>query len=170
MKRLSILLVIAVLFTGSIFAQERGSRSEMKNRQERPNPGNQQGFEKIQREIVKVEGIIKIEKDFIMIESGESKYFVPMFNRYIRSIEGIKDGAKVSVEGYNFRNMIHPAKAEIDGKSYIFVQPLRDTNQDFGKHRFDNRRDNRMQKPERKDFQYGNKMKPGRHGSGCNCR
>ena len=169
MKRFIILLSIAVLIAGSMFAQERGVRPDFQNRQERQNQLNQPNRQR-ENTAVTIEGTIKIDKGFITLESGDSKYFVPLFSRYAGSIEGIKDGAKVSVEGYSFKNMIQPNKAEIDGKSYIFVQPPRDNAQSFGNHRFDNRGNDRMQRPERKDFFHGKKMKPGRHGGGHNCR
>jgi hypothetical protein len=54
----------------------------------------------------------------IALESGDSVFFVPVLNRYIGFIDGLKEGANVSVEGRLHRNIIFPSKVTIAGKPY----------------------------------------------------
>jgi len=94
-------MLIAVLIAGSIYAQDR-------NRER----GNSR--------IVTVEGTLKLERGIVAIESGRTTYFVPLLTRYIGFINDLKEGTKVSVEGYSYRNVIHPVKLTIEGKPYDF--------------------------------------------------
>jgi hypothetical protein len=101
-KKLFIFMLVAVLFAGTVSAQARNDRGLNYN-------------------LVTLEGILKLQRGFIAVESGETSYFVPMLTRYIGFIDGMKEGAKVSVEGYAFGNTIHPTKVTIEGKSYDFI-------------------------------------------------
>jgi len=109
MKRLAMFLFIAIFIAGSVFAQDRENRREPR-----------------QREIntVAVDGTLKLERGLVAVTSGDSVYYVPLLNRYINFIDGLKEGAKVSVEGNLFRNIIMPAKVTIEGKSYDFVSNI----------------------------------------------
>jgi hypothetical protein len=66
---------------------------------------------------------LQLEKGFIALASGDNVYFVPMLMRYAGFVEGIKEGAKVSVEGYQFRDILHPKKVTVNGKDYDFPRP-----------------------------------------------
>ena len=134
MKKLSIFMFIAVLIAGTIYAQpikEQRAEDELKinKEQKRGNrPERMQGYGAQKRQpqgnSVSVEGTLKLEKGFVAVESGESVYIVPMLNRYIGFIGGLKEGEKVSVEGRGYRNMIQPQKVTIGEKSYDFAAPL----------------------------------------------
>ena len=134
MKRITILLLTGVLLAGAVSAEgirepqkendsvsnsrertNRRERGECRN-MERPNPRN------FQREntSVKIDGTIKLEKGFVSVQSGDAVYFVPMLSRFIGSIDELKDGAKVSLEGHGFKNFVHPMKVTFDNKTYIF--------------------------------------------------
>ncbi|MCL2196972.1 MAG: hypothetical protein FWB77_05095 [Treponema sp.] len=194
MKRLTISLVIIALIAGSISAQpikdERAAQGEQKNEvavnpQARGNhrhPANPQAGSRQERSVrpeaqnrqqqannVKVEGTLKLEKGFVAIESGENVYLVPMLNRYIGFISSLKEGAKVTVEGRGFRNMVQPVKVSIDGKDYDFNIAM-PQGQTMKKQNFDNRRDNARpgNRPDRKDFSHGRKHAHDRNG--CRCR
>jgi len=144
MKRLSLFLVMSIFAFGSVFAQgisqdkaqdkkqpqDRVERQDRKNRQdaERPDRNNRQNTERPdrnnrQRELktVTVEGTLQLNKGFVAVESGDSVYFVPMLNRYIGFIEGLKEGAKVAIEGFEARKFIQPKKVTINGKDYDFI-------------------------------------------------
>jgi len=69
-----------------------------------------------------VDGVLKLEKGLVAVANGDSVYYVPALNRYIGFIEGLKEGAKVSVEGVQFKDVIRPVKVKIDGKSYDFPE------------------------------------------------
>jgi hypothetical protein len=43
--------------------------------------------------------------------------------RYIGFINGLKEDAKISIEGFMFRNIIHPLKVTVADKSYDFMAP-----------------------------------------------
>jgi len=135
MKKLIISLIIVVLIVGTVFAQpimeERSQGSKVKP--ERLNDANPQSRNNRAREgkSVSVEGTLKLEKGFVAVESADKVYIVPMLNRYIGFITGLREGEKVSVEGYERKNMIRPIKVTIDGKSYDFI--AWDRGQRFGR-------------------------------------
>jgi len=135
MKKLIISLIIVVLIVGTVFAQpimeERNQNPKVKP--ERLNDANPQSGNNRAREgkSVSVEGTLKLEKGFVAVESANTVYYVPMLNRYIGFITGLREGEKVSVEGYERKNMIRPTKVTIDGKSYDFIAWNRD--QGFGR-------------------------------------
>ena len=103
MKKIIIFLFIAALITGIAFAQERPARQRV----EPPKPQT-------------ITGILKLEKGSVAVQSGENVYMAPMLTRYIGFINGLREDARVSIEGFVFRNMIHPIKATIGDKSYDF--------------------------------------------------
>ena len=104
MKKIGFMLIIAILVIGSVFAQERerGAR--------RPAP-----------ELVTVEGTLQLRNGFIAVTSGESSYYVHRLNRLVGFIDGLREGSRVSIEGYVARNSIFPAKLTIDGRVYDFT-------------------------------------------------
>jgi hypothetical protein len=105
MKKIISIMVIAILIAGTVFAQERA------------NPRDRQRVDNS----VSVEGNLKLEKGFVALESGDSVYLIPLLNRYIGFINGLREGARVSVEGNTFRNVIMPRKVVIDNKTYEFL-------------------------------------------------
>jgi len=120
MKRLVVFLIIAVLITGMVSAQAIQD-------QRKPTPQEKQSVPAPRgtrtREVnpVTVEGVLKLEKGSVAVENADKVYVVPILNRYIGFINGLREGAKVSVEGYEFRNVIRPTKVTIEGKSYDFM-------------------------------------------------
>jgi len=104
MRKLTIFLIVAVLAAGTLSAQ---TKSE-KPRERTDNS-------------VTVQGTLKLEKGFIALQSGDSVYFVPSLNRYTGFISELKEGANVSVEGYVIRNMLHPKKITVAGKTYDLI-------------------------------------------------
>ena len=159
-KRFIIFLFIAVLFVGSIFAQERGNR---------------------QREVnsITIEGTVKLERGIVAVESGSNVYYVPLLTRYIGFINELKEGVRISVEGIGFRNFIHPAKITIDSKSYDFPRLSRAPefgNRDFQgrmgegfRHDHDRYRRRDGERPERNNPNPGRRNMPGRYGCDCGC-
>jgi hypothetical protein len=117
MKKLFIFLFITVLFAGTVSAQVRTDRGWNSN-------------------LVTLEGTLKLQRGSIAVENGEVMYLVPMLTRYIGFIEGMKEGAKVFVEGYAFGNILQPSKVTIEGKSYDFVSDLRNDFPDLERNNF----------------------------------
>jgi len=146
-KKLAVFLFISVLFAGTVFAQNKDNRL---NRDDR-----KQGAAK-----VTVEGILKLEKGVVAVASGDSVYYVPVLNRYIGFIDGLKEGTKVSVEGAQFKDVIQPVKVTINGKSYDFPE--------FGKRANDNRL-SQGREPFKQPRNLNNRGKQARPFGGC-CR
>jgi len=154
MKRLVIFLIIAVLTAGAVFAQsvkEQGANPPPRNSRVRDDNS------------VTVEGVLKLEKGLITVESSNNVYFVPMLNRYIGFISGLREGAKVSVEGYEFRNTIRPTKVTIEGKSYDFMSWDNDQSPGFGRQDFRSDYDRRGPAP------YWNNQRNGRRNNRGGC-
>ena len=98
MKKLMLFILIAVFALGTVSAQTRQRDSNS----------------------ITVNGILKLERGHVAVQSGDSVYSVPVLTRYIGFIDELKEGKAVSVEGYVFGNIIYPAKLTIDDKSYDF--------------------------------------------------
>jgi hypothetical protein len=107
MRKIISIMVIAILAVGTICAQDKVNPRENSR----------------QREIntVSIEGTLKLEKGLVSVQSGDSVYLIPLLNRYIGFINGLREGTKVSVEGKSFRNVIMPKKVVIDDKTYDFI-------------------------------------------------
>jgi len=104
-KKLVLFLLIAAILTGSVFAQNRSNQG---NRQRENNN-------------VTVSGTLKLERGIVAIQGeGDNVHYVPMLNRFIGFINGLREGANVSVEGTRFRNFIQPVKVTIEGRTYDF--------------------------------------------------
>jgi hypothetical protein len=112
MKKIIISFLITALIVGAVSAQTRTDRERDRTRERLP-----------ERDTVSVDGTLKLERGFVAVESGDSVYFVPMLTRYIGFIDELKEGIRVSVEGFSIRNIIHPTKVTIAEKSYDFAAP-----------------------------------------------
>ncbi|MDR0600330.1 MAG: hypothetical protein LBG84_09680 [Treponema sp.] len=68
---------------------------------------------------VTVEGTLRLENGVIALASGTALYYVPALERYVGFIEGLKEGARVSVRGYlDGYGALTPAALTINGASY----------------------------------------------------
>ena len=102
MKKIVIILVIALLAVGTLPAQVRGGR---------------QGSP----ESVIIEGTLQLHKGQFAVASGDNIYYVPRIGRYVGFIDSLKEGANVSFEGYVFGNFLQPVKMTLSGKTYELV-------------------------------------------------
>jgi len=98
MKKLMLLTAIAFLASGTIFAQAWGGVSQR----------------------ITVTGTLQLQNGQIAVASGNTVYLVPTLGRYIGFIDGLKEGAGVSIEGYVSGNYLEPSKVTINGKPYDF--------------------------------------------------
>jgi len=98
MKKIVVILAIAFLFIGTIYAQSSG-------RQRIPEP-------------VKIEGTLKLQNGQFAVASEKKTYYVPMIGRYAGFIDGLKEGSNVSFEGYVKGDFLLPVKMTIGEKSY----------------------------------------------------
>ena len=124
MKKFTILFLVATLLAGTVFAQpildeQVAQAQERDGRQRTPQqtPRQQRGTE-----TVTISGEVKLERGIVTLESGGRVYFVPRLSRYIGFIDGLTEGAAISVKGNTFNNMLHPQELTINGKVYEMTQ------------------------------------------------
>jgi hypothetical protein len=104
MKKLGFLLVIACLTGGAVSAQ-------------------MWGYGWTPPQTVTVEGTLQLQNGQIVLSSGSTVYFIPVLVRYIGFIEGLREGARISVEGYANGSLLQPTKFTIGGKTYDLTAP-----------------------------------------------
>ena len=97
MKKLGFVLVIAFLAISGISAQ---------------NWGNSQS--------ITVEGTLQLQNGQIAVSTGNAVYFVPELERYVGFIDGLREGARVSVAGDASGNYLQLVQMTLNGKSYDF--------------------------------------------------
>jgi hypothetical protein len=65
------------------------------------------------------EGTLQLQNGVIVLASGDTFYAVPGLSRYVGFIEGLKEGARVSIQGYSGGyNLIYPSRLTVNGKTY----------------------------------------------------
>ncbi len=80
-----------------------------------------QDTDNLMGQTITVDGTLQLQNGSIVLAAGNTVYFVPMLIRYIGFIDGLKEGAAVSVQGYvNYGNMLMPTAVRVNGKSYDF--------------------------------------------------
>jgi len=163
MKKITFLMITAIIIAGNAFAQPvRDQRRETALQTER------------QREAaaVNVNGTLKLERGFVAVQGQDNTvYLVPMLNRFIGFITGLREGASVSIEGFQVRNIINPTKVTIDGQSYDFrrlAQNNMSLNYDHRNFSAD-RRGNPGHNKENFGHDRNNRNQKNKH-SNCNCR
>ena len=102
MKKLILTMIIACLAIGTASAQGWG------------------GGWGVSPQTISVSGTLQLQNGVIAVASGNNTYFVPMLARYIGFIEGLREGAQISMDGFASGNYIQPTKVTIGGKSYDF--------------------------------------------------
>ena len=103
MKRLVLVMIIACLAAGTVFAQ---------------NWGNPWGTP---AQTVSVTGTLQLQNGVIVLTSGSTVYFVPDLTRYVGFIDGLREGAQISVDGYASGNYIQPIRITVSGRAYDFT-------------------------------------------------
>jgi hypothetical protein len=125
MRKITIFLLLAFFIAGTVFAQPiREQRREVN-----PPPANEQrhGFNPQQRNNpqhaaspVTLDGTLKLERGLVAVETGDAVYFVPLLNQYIGFINGLKEGTRISIEGFSRGNFVRPTRISIEDRSYNF--------------------------------------------------
>jgi len=69
---------------------------------------------------ISVTGTLQLQNGVIAVVSGNTAYYVPSLTQYIGFIEGLREGAQISIEGYVSGNYVQPTKVTISGRSYDF--------------------------------------------------
>ena len=100
MKKLGLVMVIAFLAIGTASAQNWGN-----------------GWAS---QAISVTGTLQLRNGEIAVVSGNNAYFVPALTRYIGFIEGLREGAQISMTGFASGNYIQPTSVTANGKTYDF--------------------------------------------------
>lgn len=115
MKKLGIVVVLALVTAGVVFAQ--------------PFPFGYHAYPQVVAPTVKIEGKLALINGVVGLKSGDKTYYLPMLGRLSGFVEGIKEGASVKVEGYEYplattpaTSMVQVTKLNVGGKDYDFDQ------------------------------------------------
>jgi len=106
MKKIAILCLLAAIIYGSIFAQTNTPTTT-------------------------ISGTLKLNGERFSVVSGNITYNVRGLQRYVGVIDGLKEGAQVSLEGYaadpaadgQRERQFTPVKITLNGKTYEVSQP-----------------------------------------------
>jgi hypothetical protein len=132
MKKITFLVVLALILCGITFAQTAPATSV-------------------------VNGTLGLSGGRIILKSGDTSYYTRGLERFIGFIDGLKEGAQVSIEGYvsppsregATESLLFPIKLTLNGKEY-----------EVGSAIAENRGRQRPRAPGRTD-------RGGRHRRGC---
>ena len=102
MKKLGFVMLIFFLTAGMASAQ---------------NWGNGWGTS----QTISVTGTLQLRNGVIAVVSGNTIYYVPVLTQYIGFIEGLREGAQISIDGLISGNYIEPIRVTLNGKSYDFA-------------------------------------------------
>ncbi|MDR3312748.1 MAG: hypothetical protein LBS64_06420 [Spirochaetaceae bacterium] len=67
---------------------------------------------------VTVNGTLTLKDGFIVLEGGDTFHYVPQLMHYVGFIDGLKEGAQVSVIGYARRNFLWITSFTVGEKTY----------------------------------------------------
>ena len=104
MKKLVFLAVISLLVMGTVSAQGWGWGFAP------PAPP----------ETVRVEGTLQLQDGHMVLSTGTAVYFVPGLFRYVGFIDGLREGARISAEGFVSGSFLQISKLNIGGREYDF--------------------------------------------------
>jgi hypothetical protein len=112
--------LVVFLTAGALFAQTGN----------RPDAGPEAGARFTPPEQTTVSGNLGIRSGMLSIESGGSLYYVMGLDRFIGFIDGLKEGAAVSLTGYVFDSprrsgakIFRVTELRLSGKSYDLAPP-----------------------------------------------
>jgi hypothetical protein len=118
MKRIMFLTLCVLTVVGVAFAQTGN----------KPGPDAGKGFTPPAQETIS--GNLGISGGMISLESGGSLYYVTGLNRFIGFIDGLKEGAAVSLTGYAFdaprlsgAKVFRAVEMRLNDKSYELAPP-----------------------------------------------
>ena len=117
-KRIFLFLLLILGIITIVSAQNRPLPRDWRPNAPSPAP-------RVNREEVKVSGELTIVQGFLAVKSGDVTYLAMGLQRYIGFIDSLKDGARVTLEGYAFNRpqnektkLLLISKLTIGGKDY----------------------------------------------------
>ena len=109
MKKTLLMAVIGLTLTGFVSAQQGWGPQWGRN----PSYPSQS---------VTVTGSLQLQNGVIAVVNNGQVYYVPSLERLVGFIDGLKEGAQVSVEGFSWNNygsaFVQPVTLTINGKKY----------------------------------------------------
>lgn len=132
MKKLGLLMIFVLLATGTVFAQ-RGGRGSMQGcgeapRRNAPHAWCAERWAAPPQE-ANISGTLQLQQGLIAVVSGSDTYFAPSLRRHVGFIQGLTEGAQVSMEGFLMaENFFFPTTLTIGGRTLSLVS---DTVRDF---------------------------------------
>jgi hypothetical protein len=121
MKRI-VVLIMGLLSLGLLLYAQEGNSLQQNNRW-------YHGFDEDQRipfEKISLSGTLGLSRGIIVLKSGEEIWYVPGLQHYASFIDGLKDGAAVTLEGWGRKSpqisevtgFLRVSKLTLDGKDY----------------------------------------------------
>jgi hypothetical protein len=121
MKKIGMFAFAALIATGLAFAQTG----------DQPNAGPKTGARFTPPEKSSISGNLGISRGMLSLESDGILYYVRGLDRFIGFIDGLKEGAALSLEGYAFDSPRLPGskifrvtELRLNGKSYDLAPPV----------------------------------------------
>ena|GEM_PF-5854740 len=69
-------------------------------------------------EPVQVEGTLQLQNGLVVLSTGTTAYHVPGLHRYIGFVEGLREGARISVSGHVYANRLDMHSFTLEGRVY----------------------------------------------------
>jgi hypothetical protein len=121
MKRI-VVLAMGLLSLGLFLYAQEGNPPQQNNRRHRGFDGDQ----RMPLEKLSLSGTLGLSQGIIVLKSGEETWYVPGLRHYTGFIDGLKDGAAVTLEGWGERvlqngeaaGFLRVSKLTLDGKDY----------------------------------------------------
>jgi len=136
MKRIILFCMLAVCAIALVSAQGNNRRKEDTFRGKQHSPAwNRDSPRKAlpSPESVNVSGNLTIAQGMIAVIDNDITYLAMSLNRYTGFIDGLKEGATVTLEGYALPSpqndkvkLLHIQKLTLNGKDYDLAWPRRD--------------------------------------------
>ena len=121
MKKLGLLMMILISVAGMAFAQS----GRAPGRGAAPGWGGPSGWSGEARgtrpESTTISGTIQMQLGHIVVVSGANTYFVPSLRRHVAFIQGLTEGAQVSLQGFLSENFLFPTSITIAGETHSLV-------------------------------------------------
>lgn len=136
MKRTALFLLMALCAASFLPAHGRDRRDSGRGRDNRENYHYHRGWDNRERnnrkghsgpvpEIVKISGKLTVVQGMIAVENDGTTYLTRGLDRFTGFIDGLKEGAQVTLEGYAMPNpqnnnvkMMRVTKMTLNGKEY----------------------------------------------------
>ena len=102
MKKFALLTAFALLLIGTAFAQGWGWR----------------GAPPVAPETIRLEGTLQLQSGHIVLSTGTAVYFVPGLARYVGFIDDLREGTRISAEGFASGNLLQISRFTLGGREY----------------------------------------------------